>query len=275
VGLRRLLSTALVAVAALALAAPIAGGAPAVLTPPADGVFDYQLGGAYPPASGVTIVDRDRSDPPAPGVYGVCYVNGFQAQTGETRWWKAHHRSLLLRAHGRYVIDTGWDEPLLDISTPGRRRALARIVGRWFDGCARAGYRAVEPDNLDSYTRSHHLLTARDALAFVRLLAARAHRDGLAIAQKNAAELTSRAHAAGLDFAVAEECQAFTGPYGRECDTYRRAYGDELFEIEYPDDGGHAGFAAACAARGERISITYRDRDVTPRGDPSYVFEHC
>ena len=262
-------------VAGAALTAPAAHAAPAPLLPPPDAVFDYQLGGAYPPGPDVVIVDRDRTEPPAPGRYGVCYVNGFQAQTGAAGWWKRRHRTLLLRAGGRYVVDRGWDEILLDVSTPGRRRALARVVGRWIDGCARAGYRAVEPDNLDSWTRSHGRLTAADALAFARLLAARAHRDGLAIAQKNAAGITTRARAAGMDFAIAEECQRYAGPYGRECETYRRAYGDRVYEIEYPDNGGRANYAAACAARGDRISVTYRDRDVRPRGRPGYVFEHC
>lgn len=244
--------------------------------PPVNGTFDYQIGGAYPPAAGVAIVDRDRSERPVPGRYNVCYLNGFQAQPDAARWWKARHRDLLLRRGRRYVVDTGWNEILLDTSTASRRRKLARIVGAWIDGCAAAGYQAVEPDNLDSWARSRGRIRPADNLAFARLLATRAHRDGLAIAQKNASEVARRGRqAVGFDFAIAEECQRYAGPAGRECEDYRRWYGDAVYEIEYPDAGGRANFAAACAARGADIAIAYRDRDVTALGRPGYVFDTC
>jgi hypothetical protein len=56
---------AVLVVAALGATSAGAAASPAVVLPPADGQFDYQLGGAYPPAPGVAIVDRDRSAPPA------------------------------------------------------------------------------------------------------------------------------------------------------------------------------------------------------------------
>lgn len=263
------------------LAAVVAAVAPTtpaatVTPPPARAVFDYQIGGAYPPAAGVGIVDRDRSDPPAPGAYGVCYVNGFQAQPGEASWWKAHHDDLLLRKAGRYVIDGAWKEILLDTSTAARRQGIAAVVGAWMDGCAAAGYRAVELDNLDSWSRSRGRLRPADNLALARLLVARGHAAGLAVAQKNASEVARQGRqTVGFDFAIAEECQRYSGTSGRECEDYRRWYGDRVYEIEYPDGGGRPNFAAACAARGASISITYRDRDVVPRGHRGYVFEHC
>lgn len=238
--------------------------------PPAHGVFSYQIGGAYRPAAGVTIVDRDRSDPPAAHRYSICYVNAYQAQTAEVGWWRGRHPDLLLRdGAGRPVVDTGWREPLLDISTAAKRRALARVVGGWIDGCAAHGYRAVEPDNLDSYTRSHGLLSAADALAYARLLVRRAHADGLALAQKNAAELSARGRRAGFDFAIAEECQVY-----EECGSYTRIYGDRVIEIEYTDQP-RAAFTTACARRGGRISVVLRDRDVTPPDDPHHVERWC
>src|SRR3954468_22116986 len=57
--------------------------------PPAGAVPDYQLGGVYEPADGVAIVGRDRAADPAPGIYSVCYVNGFQTQPGELDTWDA------------------------------------------------------------------------------------------------------------------------------------------------------------------------------------------
>lgn len=241
-----------------------------VATPPVHGAFSYQIGGSFPPAPGVVIVDRDWHDAPAPGLYGICYVNAFQAQPEEVSWWKGRHPSLLLRRDGRLVVDSAWGEPLLDTSTSAKRAALLAIVGSWIDRCARKGYRGVEPDNLDSWTRSHGSLTEADDLAFARLLISRAHHDGLAIAQKNAAEVARLGRTMGFDFAIAEECQ----PY-EECASYLDAYGDHVIEIEYPDDGGAPGFARACRLRGNRISIDYRDRDVTPAGKPGYLERRC
>jgi hypothetical protein len=263
------------AAAALAVVPALASdagsrAARAVVAPPVRAVVSYQLGGAFPPAAGVAIVDRDRSAPPVRGRYNVCYINAFQAQPGELAWWRAHHRDLLLTRRGRPIVDVTWHEQLLDTSTASKRRALGRIVGGWIAGCARAGFQAVEPDNLDSWTRARGALTRRDNLALAASLIARAHSLGLAIAQKNAAEVATAGRRLGFDFAVAEECQ----PYG-ECDVYTHAYGDRVIEIEYPDNGGPQNFAAACRARGDRISITYRDRPVTPAGMSGYVEQAC
>jgi hypothetical protein len=237
---------------------------------PAGARFDYQIGGAYRPPSGVVIVDRDRHAHPAAGHYNICYVNAFQAQPGALHWWRTTHRDLLLHdSAGHEVVDRGWNERLLDIGTRAKRRALAAIVGGWLDGCARRGFQAVEPDNLDSWTRSKHLLTAGDAVAFARLLSRRAHRDGLLIAQKNAAELSRRSAATGFDFAIAEECQVY-----RECASYTRAYGRKVIEIEYTDNGRRA-FTRACAVRGSRISVELVDRDVLPAGTAGYVRRFC
>ncbi|MDE3070150.1 MAG: endo alpha-1,4 polygalactosaminidase, partial [Acidobacteriota bacterium] len=131
-------------------------------------------------------------------------------------------------------------------------------------------FQAVEPDNLDSWERSEGALSPRDDLALASLLIARAHALGLAIAQKNAAERAMAGRRLGFDFAIAEECQRFA-----ECGQYMRAYGRRVIEIEYPEGGGAAAFAAACRARGKLISIVYRDRDVVPMGSPGFIERHC
>ncbi len=86
------------------------------------------------------------------------------------------------------------------------------IVGRWIDGCAKAGFDAVAPDSLASYQRSDGLLDATDAVAvaFAKLLVRRGHRDGLAVAQKNTGELLGRHKEIGFDFAVVEECRTLS-----------------------------------------------------------------
>lgn len=237
--------------------------------PPANAVFDYQIGGAYPPAAAVGIVVRDRTAAPVPGRYNICYVNAFQTQPAENAWWQAHHPTLLLKEPGgNHVEDPDWPgERLLDIADPARREEAAGIVGGWFAVCAARGYQAVEPDNLDSWTRSAGLLSQADAVAYARLLVQAAHAHGLAIGQKNTPELGEAG--IGFDFAIAEECAVYD-----ECEAYIATYGDQVYEIEYTDNGADA-YHEACAGHGARVSVILRDRDVTPAGDAAYHFENC
>jgi hypothetical protein len=232
----------------------------AVELPPLHAGFDYQIGGAYSPPSGVRIVTRDRAASPAPGLYNICYVNAFQAQPDERKQWPA---DLLLRdARGKVVVDQDWGEALLDIRTPAKRKRVAARINRWIDGCADKGFDAVEPDNYDTYTRSRHLLTADDATAFITLLSAHAHARHLAIGQKNTVELAGLRARTGLDFAVAEEC----GEYD-ECGAYAKAFHDRVVVIEYTDSG----LRKARSGFGDRLSIVRRDVLVSTPGSADYV----
>lgn len=235
--------------------------------PPSGVKWDYQIGGAYTPPAGVGIVSRDRSAAPAPGLYNICYVNAFQAQPDATDWWRANHPDLLLKtAAGAPVIDENWNEQLLDVSTDAKRAALAKIVGGWFDDCRAKGFQAVEPDNLDSYSRSQGLLTADQDAAMATELARAAHAAGLAVAQKNTTEFLPRAKTIGFDFAVTEQC----GDYD-ECGKYAAVYGSKVVDVEYDDKG----FSAACRAYAGRIAIVRRDLDVSAAGGSSYVDKSC
>ncbi|MEV8392028.1 MULTISPECIES: endo alpha-1,4 polygalactosaminidase [unclassified Streptomyces] len=241
----------------------------AVREPRANDPFDYQLGGAYDPPEGVRTVIRDRTaaPDPDPGIYNICYINAYQTQPDAVAWWRKNHPDLLLRdADGAAVIDEDWAEPLLDIASDERRDRLAGIVGGWIDGCADRGFDAVEADNLDSYLRSDGLLDRADAAAFAERLAEHAHRAGLAIGQKNAAEMTGVGDGIGFDFAVAEECARY-----EECDAYAAAYDDKVLVIEYR----RADFTVACREWGDRLSVVLRDRDVVPAGEPGHVNARC
>jgi hypothetical protein len=226
---------------------------------PAGARVDYQLGVPYPPGPGVAGVVRDRTATPAAGLWSACYVNAFQTQPDSADW----PEDLLLHgADGERVEDPDWPgEFLVDVSTAEQRDRVLAVVGPWLDGCAAAGFTAVEPDNLDSWTRSDGLLDADDATATARALAERAHAAGLVIGQKNAPELA--AAGLGFDYAVAEDCGAYD-----ECPVYTAAYGTVL-DVEYTDDG----FEAACGTPG--LSVQRRDLDVTAPGDPAYVSEWC
>lgn len=234
--------------------------------PPPDATFDYQLGGAYPPPAGVAVVGRDRTAPPAPGLYGICYVNGFQVQPGERAWWRANHPDLLLRdADGRLVIDRDWNEVMLDPRTEAKRQALAGVIGEWIAGCAADGFDAIEVDNLDTFTRSDGLIREDDAVALMRLYADAAHASGLPIAQKNSAEIVGRQREMGTDFAVAEECNRWD-----ECDAYAGVYGDHVLVIEYR----RRDFVEGCDAF-PGLSIVLRDLDLVTPDDEDYVYAAC
>ncbi|MFF9410368.1 endo alpha-1,4 polygalactosaminidase [Streptomyces anandii] len=237
----------------------------AVTLPPAGAQWDYQIGrpnGAYTPSSDVQIVSRDRQSAPAPGLYNICYVNAYQAQPNET--WDS---SLLLHdANGNVVVDTQWNEPLLDITTAAKRTAIMDVVGPWIDGCASSGFDAVEPDNYDSYERSQGLITTSNAEAFMSLLVARAHSHNLAIAQKNTLALAPDRQALGLDFAVVEECGAYT-----ECADYVGYFGNNIVDVEYTDTG----MANVCDSYAGTLSIVRRDVLVTAPGSDTYVYGTC
>ncbi|MEU9386866.1 endo alpha-1,4 polygalactosaminidase [Streptomyces sp. NPDC048279] len=236
-----------------------------VSAPPVHAGVDYQLGGAYTPPKGVSVVSRDHTASPARGLYNLCYVNAFQAQPGAEGEWDA---DLLLRDRsGKVVMDEDWGEAMLDIGTPAKRARIAEKVDDWIDTCADRGFDAVEPDNYDSYTRAPRgLLTAADAEAFQTLLARHAHARHLAIAQKNTLELARDRKRVGLDFAVVEEC----GQYD-ECGSYVDAFGDHVIVVEYTAKG----MKRACAGWGDRISVVRRDLDVAPAGREGYVRETC
>ena len=247
-------------------ASPDAGPPGAFTLPPTNVGFDYQLGGPYAPPAGVAIVARDRTAAPAEGLYNICYVNGFQVQPGEEAFWMTQHPDLLLRdGAGQLVIDADWNELLIDVGTPEKRAGVAAVVGGWIAGCAAAGFDAVEIDNLDSFSRSGGLLRADDAVATMALFAAAAHNVGLAIAQKNSAELVPRRVEMATDFVVAEECNRYD-----ECGVYTAAYGDAVLVIEYR----RADFTAGCAAF-PQLSIVLRDRNLVPPGNPAYLFDGC
>lgn len=237
-------------------------------TPPAGAQVDYQLGGAYDPAAGVGIVGRDRSAEPVPGVYSVCYVNGFQTQPGELESWDA---DLLLRRDGEIVFDPDWpDEALLDTSTADRRAQIAAQVTPWIEVCADAGFDAVEFDNLDTYTRSDGALALDDNLALATALVEAAHGAGLAAGQKNSAEdAAALRERAGFDFAVTEECGAY-----EECTAYTEVYGAAVIDIEYSDELPRS-FAEMCADERSPTSMVLRDRDLLTPEDAGYVFETC
>ena len=239
----------------LVLAATTPAASAGTRTPLPSGTdADYQLGGARAVPAHVGIVVRDRKARPAPGRYNVCYVNGFQTQPDEKRFWRRHWR-LVLKDDGRPVTDEAWGEWLLDLRTGARRRSLARIIGHWVDGCAADGFDAVEFDNLDSWSRSHGLITRRQARTYAALLVGRAHRAGLSAGQKNWAEWDGRS--VSYDFAIAEECGRW-----HECAAYAGNYGRRVVAVEYR----RVDFTHTCQGYADRWAVVLRDLELSPTG---------
>lgn len=265
---RALLSmTALGAVALLVAACAGSGAGGGVL--PAEGGADYQLGGASDLPEGVSVVVRDVTAEPVAGAYSVCYVNGFQTQPGELDAWLAEApQAILVAAGGEPVIDPEWpDEHALDTRTPQTRAAILDRRGRELEQCADKGFDAVELDNLDAHTRFPGL-TEAGALALAAAYIERAHDLGLAVAQKNVAELAVRGPALGFDFAVVEECLATD-----ECGVYADAYGAEVIDVEY--DLSDDEFDRRCAeAPNPRLTIL-RDLELLPAGDEGRRYRAC
>jgi hypothetical protein len=243
-----------------------------VALPPFGQPADYQLGGSYAVDDDVKIVARDSTSEPADGVYSICYVNGFQSQPGDDERWSVDNPDLVLRAEdGRAIVDPNWpDEFILDTSAPEKRERISRMIGVAIDACADKGFAAVEIDNLDTYSRSDSRLSIDDNLALAALFSERAHGRGMAIGQKNSAELGDRGRTeAHFDFAVTEECVRF-----EECSAYAEVYNDRVIDIEYTDDLP-AAFDEICASDDRPASTILRDRNLVAKGDADYVFEHC
>ncbi len=251
----------------------------AVAPPPANAGFDYQIGGDYPLPEGVSVVSRDwfSGDPADEPAYSICYVNAFQTQADERGVDRPDERSNWPR---QLVLDELGDDPnwggeyLVDVSSARKRRRAARWVEQMIDGCDRKGFAAVEYDNLDSWTRFDGTPLAdevpfekRQALAYARRLARRAHALGLAVGQKNTADVTpGQSREVGFDFAIAEECARYD-----ECDRYRRIYGNGVIEIEYR----RKDFRKACDTDGDQISVVLRDRQVSTPGSRRYRYDAC
>lgn len=257
---------------------PVPAAADIVL-PPTSGVFDYQLGGAYDELDlgdgpvGIDVVVRDSTAEPLAGAYSVCYVNGFQTQPDDADLWSQHEDLLLHDADGELVIDPEWpDEFVLDPGTSGQRDGIVDVIGPVIDGCAAGGFDAVEIDNLDTWTRFDEI-DAEGAHALAAAYVARAHDAGMAIAQKNAAEITEFAHDdLGFDFAVTEECGVW-----QECASYTDVYGDHVLQIEYPgalEDEGMT-FDQVCELPDRAPLTILRDLDLVAAGDDDYAYRAC
>lgn len=167
----------------------------------------------------------------AAGQHVICYVD-----VGTWEDWRPDAgrfpRSLLGRPNG-------WPgERWLDIARPA---ALRPIMAARFAMCARKGFDAVEPDNMDGFENATGFaITARAQLAYDEWLAREVHSLGLAVLQKNDPEQAAVLEPY-FDGVLDEQCNQY-----RECaafEPYLRA-GKPVLNAEYRRSS-YPGFCAA------------------------------
>jgi hypothetical protein len=166
----------------------------------------------------------------AAGKRVICYFNA-----GGWENWRPDKNAFPKAVIGRKL--DGWPgERWLDIRQVD---TLVPIMTARIAECARKGFDAVDPDNMDGWQADTGFgLQPSDTITYLAELSQVAHDHGLAIGLKNAVELIGDASPL-IDFAVNEECLAY-----HECAAYvplLRA-GKAVFHVEY-----HASLTSICA----------------------------
>jgi hypothetical protein len=223
--MRRIFLFALVVLASATVAAP----ADARWRPAVGIEWQWQLSGRLDLSVDVPVYDVDGFETRARtverlhslGRRAVCYISA-----GSWEEWRPDADRFPAEVIGRRL--DGWPgERWLDIRRLG---LLEPIMRDRIAMCARKGFDAVEPDNIDGYANeSGFPLTGADQLRYNRRLARLAHEEGLSIALKNdpghVDELVSR-----YDFAIVEQCFQY-----RECGRFTAFVdaGKPVFETEY------------------------------------------
>ncbi len=232
--------------------------APAYADLPPGTDVDYQLGGnrSVPEQrrhrrAGTASPLRSRA------AYNVCYVNGFQTQPNERPFWRRHWKPGAPETTVHPVVDGAWGEWLLDTRTNASRRQLARIVGRWVEGCAAARLRRRG-------VRQPRLVHAQPPPARARAQP-RVRRapgpwprttPGSTSRQKNLAGYDGTTHR--LRLRDRRGVQAATTSATR----YTDDYGNQVIAIEYRGQD----FRWTCSNVGDLLPVVLRDRDLTPTG---------
>ncbi|KAF2397001.1 hypothetical protein EJ06DRAFT_567809 [Trichodelitschia bisporula] len=180
--------------------------------------------------SNIDVLDLDLFDTPkslitklhGQGKRVVCYFSAGGAET-----WRPDYGRLNASVLGDEI--RGWrGERWLDIRSEGVWEVMRGRVGM----AAEKGCDGVDPDNIDAFGDEARRgggfgLTKQDSIAFVKRLAAEAHRLDLAIGLKNAEAILPSVRG-DVQFAVNEECAT----YG--CSAYESFVKEKpVFHIEY------------------------------------------
>jgi hypothetical protein len=167
--------------------------------------FAWQLTGTLPTSIKAQVVDVDLFGTSAAqvaalkagGARVICYIS-----VGSLEDWRPDVSAFPAEVVGKDY--DGWPgEKWLDIRQIAK---LAPVMRARLDLCKQKGFDGVEPDNMDAYQADTGFpLTRANQVAYVKWLADEAHRRGLSIGQKNAADLTAELQPL-LDWALTESC---------------------------------------------------------------------
>ncbi len=181
------------------------------------------------------------------GGYAICYVD---AGTWES--WRPDASDFAVSLRGR---SNGWPgERWLDIRHP---KALLTIMARRVARCERAGFAAVDFDNVDAYANNTGFnITAGEQLSFNRALADLAHRDHLAVGLKNDGD-QARALEPWFDFAIDEQCVQYHSC--AQLAVFVNAQ-KPVYDVEYTGRP-----AAVCRSAPKGIDVTAKARSLLDR----------
>ncbi|WP_299531329.1 endo alpha-1,4 polygalactosaminidase [uncultured Streptomyces sp.] len=169
--------------------------------------WQWQLSGKLDPTVDVPVYDIDGFDHGADAVADlhdrgrkvICYLS-----TGAWEDFRPDAGDFPEAVLGE---GNGWQgERWLDIR---RTDVLEPLMEKRIAMCARKGFDAVEPDNMDGYRNETGFpLTAADQLRYNRLIARISHEHGLAVGLKNDLDQIP-ALQPDFDFAVNEQCAQY------------------------------------------------------------------
>ncbi len=234
------------------------------------GPFHWQLQGTLDVNNAFRVVGADLFDTStdqvaawrAAGQYPICYIN-----VGAVEDWRDD-----AKAFPQDVIGApywGWDgENWLDVR---RFELFANVIRARLDLCRDKGFLAVEPDNIDAFEADQSSkptgfdITRADQLRYVNWLITEAHTRGLAIGQKNVADLVPDL-VDQMDFALLESAHRLG--FMHEFDIYV-SQDKPVFAVEYLDEGADANaFCPAAKQHGFQGVIAHLDLDQTPQNCP-------
>jgi hypothetical protein len=206
-----------------------------------NGPIHWQLQGKLEIGRDIRVVGADLYETPKrdvtawrdAGLFPICYIN-----VGAAEAWRDDFKDFPSRVIGNAYW--GWpDEYWLDIT---QFEQFSDVMIARLDLCRDKGFLAVEPDNIDAFEAdltnkpTGFDITRSDQLRYVNWLISQAHARGLAIGQKNAADLVPDL-ADQMDFALLESADRLG--FMAEFDPYV-AHLKPVFAVEYLEEGATA-----------------------------------
>lgn len=170
--------------------------------------WQWQLSGKIDTSVEASVYDVDMFETPTSTVTAlhgkgrkvVCYVSIGSAEQGRPDY-NRFPTSILGKKLDGWPKERWVDIRKIDV--------LQRIWAARLDQCKAKGFDGVEPDNVDAYQNdSGFPLTAKQQLAFDRMLARVAHQKGLAVGLKNDLDQIPSL-VKDFDFAVNEQCAEY------------------------------------------------------------------